>query len=177
MFVLYSLASLPFIYAYTFIPMVESVALILYIIVNVIVCFLDMVLGFVVVFLQGGGASSATSLTSGAVAMNVIRWIVSILFPTVNLKHALYNINLRSSDTCISSVNSILGTNYTSQEPWLSTNVPGLGLQVLIFFIQIIAWWLIIILIEESNRICQRRFGCCRNSKLPTTEDDWNDSV
>ncbi len=177
MLVLYSLGSLPFIYAYSLIPMTESVGLILYVIINILVCFLDMVLGFVVVFLQGQTISLATSMTNGAVIMTDIRLLMSILFPTVNLKHALFNIHLRSSDTCVSAVNSILGTNYSSQEPWMSMHEPGLGIQFVIFFSQMIGWWLIIMLIEQSNRICQRRSGCCRNSNLQTTADDWNDSV
>lgn len=171
---LYSLASLPYIYAYSLIPMTESVGLILYIIVNILVCFLDMVLGFVVVFLQGQTISLSKKMTHGAVAMTNIRLVMSILFPTVNLKHALFNIHLRSSDTCVTAVNSVLGTSYSSNEAWLSMYEPGLGIQVVIFFSQMIGWWLIIMFIEQSNRLCQSRSRCCQNNN---TQANWNDSV
>jgi len=177
MLILYSLASLPFIYAYSLIPITESVGLILYVIVNILVCFIDMVLGFVVVFFQGQKISSTNKMTSQSVIMANIRWLMSILFPTVNLKHALFNIHLRSSDTCVSAVNTILGTNYLSNEPWMSMTEPGLGIQIVIFFSQMIGWWLIIMFIEQSNRICQRRLGCCRNNNAGMTANNWNDSV
>jgi hypothetical protein len=177
MLILYSLASLPFIYAYSSIPMTESVALILYVIVNVLVCFVDMVLGFVVVFLQGETIPVSATMTSGATTMTNIRLLMSILFPVVNLKHALFNIHLRSSDTCVSAVNSILGTSYSSNEPWMSMHEPGLGIQVVIFISQMIGWWLIILFIEQSNQLCQRRSGCCGNTSPQMTAIDWNDCV
>lgn len=170
MLVFYSMASIPYIYTYSMLLVKESVGLVLYIIVNILVCFLDMVLGFVVVFLQGQTVPVTRTMTSGATAMSNIRLILSILFPTVNLKHALFNIHLRSSETCVSSVNSILGSSYSANEPWMSMHEPGLGIQVVIFFSQMIAWWLIILFIEQSNRICQRRLG-------KTDPPNWNDSV
>jgi hypothetical protein len=157
----------------------EAVGLILYIIVNILICFLDMVLGFVVVFLQGQTVpgSIATKMTPGSIAMTNIQLVISILFPTVNLKHALFNIHLRSSNTCVTDVNAVLGTNYSSTEPWMSINEPGLGLQVVIFVSQMIGWWLIIIFIEQFYRICRRRSGCCYNSNAQTMTNYWNDSV
>lgn len=158
-------------------PLKESVGLVLYVIVNVIVCFLDMVLGFVVVFLQGQTISATRTMTSGATAMSNIRLILSILFPTVNLKHALFNIHLRSSETCISSANSILGSSYSATEPWMSMREPGLGIQVVIFFSQMIVWWLIIVLIEQSNRLCRRRSNRSTEGLSKNETTNWNDSV
>ena len=158
-------------------PLKESVGLVLYVIVNVIVCFLDMVLGFVVVFLQGQTISATRTMTSGAVAMSNIRLILSILFPTVNLKHALFNIHLRSSETCVSSVNSILGSSYSTNEPWMSMREPGLGIQTVIFFSQMIGWWLIILLIEQSNRICRRKSKESLGDQAKNDTTNWNDSV
>jgi hypothetical protein len=179
MLLLYSLASIPFIYAYSLLSMTESVALIFFVIVNIIIIFIDMVLGFVVVFLQGQttSVSSNNSLTSGASSMTYIRLVLSLLFPTVNLKHALFNIHLRSSTTCVSSVNSVLGTSYSASEPWMSMNIPGLGLPVVIFVGQMVVWWLIIWFVEQYNRICRSRSGCCHNSNGHETSSDWNDSV
>lgn len=159
--------------------MKEAVALILFVIVNIIIIFIDMVLGFVVVFLQGQttSLSSNSSMTSGSVILTYIRLVLSLVFPTVNLKHALYNIHLRSSSTCVSSVNSVLGTSYSASEPWMSMNIPGLGLPVVIFVGQMIFWWLIIWFIERFNGMCQSRSRCCRTNNEQQTASDWNDSV
>lgn len=174
---MYSLASLPFIYTYSFIPMKESVSLIIFVIVNILIIFLDMVLGFVVVFFQGQAATNTNGMTTQAVVMTDIRLIMSILFPTVNLKHALFNIHLRSSDSCVSSVNLILGTNYSSTEPWMSMHEPGLGIQFVIFISQIIGWWLVVMIIEQSARICPRRSCCCGDNNSSILKTEWDDSV
>jgi hypothetical protein len=177
MFMVYSLASLPFIYVYSFIPMSESVSLIIYIIINILLIFMDMVLGFVVVFLQGQAATNTGGMSSQAVTMTNIRLVLSILFPIVNLKHALFNIHLRSSDTCVSSVNLILGTSYSSTEPWMSVHDPGLGIPFIIFISQMVGWWLILMIIEQSDRICSRRSCCCSDNNPPMVTTEWNDSV
>ncbi len=177
MLVLYSLGSLPFIYAYSMIPITESVGLILYVIVNILVCFLDMVLGFIVVFFQGQTISQVNGMTKESVIMTNIRLLLSILFPTVNLKHALFNIHLRSSASCVSEVNLIMGTNYSSDEPWMSMHEPGLGIQCVIFISQMIGWWLIVMFIEQSDRICQRISKYCRSNQPSLVTTEWNDSV
>ena len=161
-----------------------AVALILFIIVNIIVVFLDMVLGFVVVFLQGqtissdsSSSSSNSTMTTGAQAMTYVRLILSLIFPSVNLKHGLYNIHLRSSSSCVTNVNSVLGTSYSASEPWMSMNLPGLGLPVVIFVAQMIFWWVFIWMIERFNGMCQSKSGCCQSNNQHEVTNDWDDSV
>ena len=163
MCMMYCLASIPFIYTYSLIPMAGSVGLILFVIVNVLVCFLDMVLGFIVVFFQEQSSSISTVMTN-------IRLVMSILFPTVNFKHALFSIHLRSSETCVSAVNSVMGTSYTSTEPWMSMKQPGLGVPFVIFLGLMIFYWLVIIAIEQSTYQCPRK-----PSRIVATE--WSDAV
>ncbi|CAF3058575.1 unnamed protein product [Rotaria sp. Silwood2] len=178
MFVLYSLASLPFIYVYSFIPGTELIGFIIFFIVNVLVCFLDVVLGFIGVFSGSQALPDGTLVNRTGTLMTNIRWVLSVLFPTVNLKHALFNIRLRSSDSCIAAVNSVMGTNYSSSEPWMSLNEPGLGIQFLIFIGQIIFWWFIVILIEELWKICLKKMRYCskRQKQTVTTTIEWNDT-
>jgi hypothetical protein len=173
MFVMYSLASLPLIAAFSMLFSTELVGLIVFVIVNILVCFLDMVLGFVVVFFQGQSSNGGSNV---GVIMTNIRLVISILFPTVNLKHALFNIHLRSSNTCIAAVNSIMNTSDSSSEPWMSTREPGLGVPFIIFVSQMIAWWLIVMFIEQSNRLCQKKSGSLHDNPQ-TIPTEWNDFV
>ncbi|CAF4744310.1 unnamed protein product [Rotaria sp. Silwood1] len=178
MFILYSLASLPFIYVYSFIPGTELIGFIIFFIVNVLVCFLDVVLGFIGVFSGSKPLPDGTLVNRTGTIMTNIRWVLSALFPTVNLKHALFNIRLRSSDLCIAAVNSVMGTNYSSNEPWMSLSEPGLGIQFLIFIGQMIFWWFIVIFLEALWKMCLKKIRHCskRQKQTVVTEIEWNDT-
>ena len=172
---MYCLSSIPFIYLYSFIPISELVGLIIFVIVNVLVCFLDMVLRFIVVFFQGQSSASDGGTSNIGVIMTNIRLVMSIVLLTVNLKHALFSIHLRSSDTCVSAVNSVMKTNYSSSESWMSLKEPGIGLPFLIFICQMIFFWSMITTIEGSNRQCCQ-CGCTKDkpSAIPI---EWSDVV
>ncbi|CAF3110060.1 unnamed protein product [Rotaria socialis] len=180
-FLLYSLASLPFVYVYSFIPGTELIGFVIYFIVNVLVCFVDVVLGFIGVFSGSQALPNGAKVNQTGTLMTNIRWILSALFPTVNLKHALFNIRLRSSDRCIGPVNSVMGTNYSLNESWLSLSEPGLGIQCLIFIGQSIFWWFIVMFIEEGWKICWKKMQYCfkRQQQQQQTArrktNEWND--
>ncbi|CAF3610572.1 unnamed protein product [Rotaria sordida] len=178
MFVLYSLASLPYIYVYSFIPSTELIGFIIYFIVNVLICFLDVVLGFIGVFSGSQKLPDGSLVNRTGTIMTNIRWVLSVIFPTVNLKHALFNIRLRSSDSCIAAVNSVMGTNYSSNEPWMSLNEPGLGIQFLIFIGQMIFWWFIIVFIEKLWKIYLKKmqYYFKRHKQTVATAIEWNDT-
>ncbi|CAF4618859.1 unnamed protein product [Rotaria sp. Silwood1] len=124
MFLMYSLASLPFIYTFSFGVKRELIGVINFFLLNVLICFADMILSFLATVAQEKGSSNQNGTTAGATAVTTIRWILSGLLPTVNLKHALSNIRLRSNRDCIKSFNSIMGTNYAFDEPWMSVYEP-----------------------------------------------------
>ncbi len=129
MIIMYSLASLPLIYVYSFNPKSELTGFINFFVVNVVVCFLDMVLAFMALFSQGQSPSTTVVRVSRLSQMtNNIRWVVAVVFPTVNFKRALFNIRLKSSQECISAVNSLMLTNYSYTEPGLSLREPGVGI-------------------------------------------------
>ncbi|CAF0914028.1 unnamed protein product [Rotaria sp. Silwood1] len=162
MIIMYSLASLPLIYVYSFSPKSELIGFINSFVINIVVCFFDMVLAFMALFSQGQSTNTSrvSRLTS---IVNNIRWFIAVLFPCVNFKRSLFNIRLKSSEECISSLNSLMFTNYSLDEPWMSTHEPGVGIQFIIFVVQMIFWWIILILIEKGTSIklgCRRCCGC-----------------
>ncbi|CAF0848696.1 unnamed protein product [Rotaria sordida] len=162
MIIMYSLASLPLIYVYSFSPKSELIGFINIFVINIVVCFFDMVLTFMAVFSQGQ-ATTITRVSRLTSIVNNIRWFIAILFPCVNFKRSLFNIRLKSSQECISSLNSLMLTNYSFNESWISTHEPGVGIQFIIFIIQMIFWWIILILIEKRTNIkseCRRCCGC-----------------
>lgn len=174
---MYSLASLPFVYVFSFAVKRELIGVINFFLLNVLICFADMILSFLVTVVQEKGSSDQNRMATGAIAVNSIRWILSVLLPTVNLKHALSNIRLHSDRDCITSINSIMGTNYAYDESWMSIHEPGLGLQFLIFCVQIFIWWLILLFIE-SFTIIKQAWQRCRSKNEDITETfEYDDSV
>ena len=190
MILMYCSASLPLIYLYSFNPKSALIGFINFFIINVIACFLDMVMAFMALFSQGQ-LNSVTRLTRLTTITNNIRWVIAVIFPSVNFKRALFNIRLKSNSECTSALNSILLTNYTVDESWSSLREPGLGLQILVFSLQTIVCWLLLILIEQRHSIKLRWRHCCgcdnqleethteksldRDMGTPATS--WDDSV
>lgn len=122
-----------------------------------------MVFAFIAVFSQQQSSTTTT--------MNNLRLVISILFPSANLKRSLYNIRLNSDVDCISVLNSILLTNYSFQKNWNSIREPGLGSQILIFLGQMIFWTIVLIFIENRKRI--QRWCQTKNQD----NQPWDDSV
>jgi hypothetical protein len=164
MAIMYSLASLPLIYVFSFGPNSELVGVIVFFIVNVIVCFVDVILDFVALFSQIQN-TGATSVSGTSRVVGTLRVIVGVLFPSVNFKHSLYNIRLRSNEDCLTTTNSLMLTNYTSTEPWLSVSTPGLGVFFILFCVQIAIWLIILTLIENRGRISLGCRQCCNCDK------------
>ena len=184
MIMMYSLASLPFIYVFAFAPKSELIGFITFFVINVIACFFDMILSFISVFsqVQSTSGSGQTKLSS---VMSIISWILVVLFPSVNFKRALFNIRLKSSPDCISALNALLYTDYSSTEGWMTFRIPGLGASFIIFCAQMIFWWIILAVIENKRTInlcCQK---CCKCNKdlmeiddhkpEPSLKSDWDD--
>ncbi|UJR36715.1 hypothetical protein I4U23_029431 [Adineta vaga] len=176
MSIMYSLASLPMIYVYSFSPKSELIGFINFFVINVVACLLDMVLTFMALFSQSQSGSS-TRITRLSSIMANMRWLITALFPTVNLKRALFNIRLKSSQECVSAVNSIMLTNYSYNEAWLSLREPGLGILFVIFSIQMVFWWSILTLIEKRINLklgCRRCCGCDNDLERVEGENEEN---
>ncbi|CAF3411038.1 unnamed protein product [Rotaria socialis] len=159
LYVMFSLASLPFMYSYSFIPQSELIGFIMFLMLNALVCFIDMVFGFIALFSQASPSASLTEIGTTARSMLILRALLAGIFPTINFKQALYNIRLRSDPNCISAINAILITNYSPDVPWASLNEPGIGLQLVIFAGQMVLWWIFLACIE--NRTSMREYVCC----------------
>jgi hypothetical protein len=165
------------IYVYSFSPRTELIGFINFFVVNVIACFLDMVLAFIALFSQGQGQSTTTIRVSKLTSITTnIRWVVEVIFPCVNFKRALFNIRLKSSSDCVTAVNTLMLTNYSVNVPWMSLTEPGVGAQFVIFCAQMGFWWTILTLVEQGTRIkrsCRQCCGC--NNDLEQMEDQGYD--
>ncbi len=176
MYFMYVLASLPFAYVFSFISKTSIIAFTNFFILNVIVSVVDAVVASFPVFTQNNAASSGPSQTY--IVVDGIRWIFGIILPTSNLKHALYNIEIHDNAQCLATSNAILGTNFSANEPWMSTNKPGLGAPFILFCVQIIFWWVILIIIENRLSIRQAWQRCRgRGEENSVLNDQWDDSV
>jgi hypothetical protein len=186
---MYSLASLPLIYVYSFSSKSELIGFINYFVINVVVCFLDMVLAFMAVYSQSQSTSTiVTRISKLSQITDKIRWIIAVLFPSVNFKRSLFNIRLKSNQQCVSALNSVMLTNYSYKKPWISLYEPGIGIQLIIFCAQIVFWSIILTLIEKGSIIklvCRRCCGCDNdleqidddNEPMTTVPIHWNDAV
>ena len=175
MTMMYSLATLPLVYAYSFNLKSEIIGFISFFIINAIACFLEMILDFISVFSQAQSANSSgrTALSSVLVSLT---WVLEVIFPSVNYKSALFDIRLKSNPDCIDALNSLLYTSYSSTDPWMSMSLPGLGIPFVIFCGQMILWWFVLILIENGTNIrlaCRRRCKCDRDLQEVDDRNSW----
>lgn len=190
---MYCMASLPMVYVYSFIPKSELIGFITFFIINVVACFFDMVLHFIAVFSQAQTVG-ATSITTLATAMDNLAWVLVVIFPCVTFKRALFNIRLKSNSNCDSSLNSLMFTDYSYTEPWMAAREPGLGIQFIIFWAQIIFWWVLLTLIENGTHLkltCRRSCRCDNDLEqidggdqndgedgaISVASNQWNDAV
>jgi hypothetical protein len=174
MFLMYVFASLPFVYVFSFIPKSAVMGFTNFFILNVILCVIDAVLASFPVFSSQDAKTSGPTQTYTVI--NIIRSIVAFFLPTVNLKHALANILLHDNTQCIRTSNAILGTSFSINEAWMSTNKPGVGTEFIFFCVQTLFWFVILIIIESRLRIEQAWRRCCRSKDSEST-DQWDDSV
>lgn len=193
MMIMFSLASLPLIYVYSFSPNSELIGFVTFFVLNAVGVFFNMMLDFISVFSQAQ-TLNATGATRLSVVMTNITLVLAIIFPSVNLKRALFNIRLKSNPSCISSLNSLFFASYSSTNSWMAIPSPGLGAPFIIFCGQMIFWWIILILIENGTKIrisCRRYCKCDRELEQiddksqfvsddrtqPSTKSEWDDSV
>ncbi|CAF1538429.1 unnamed protein product, partial [Adineta ricciae] len=147
---MFSLASIPMIYVYSFIQKSEFVGFTTFFIINILACLADMTFHLLSVVKQIQ-VKNATNIINLSNIMNQMTWVIAVLFPCVNFKRSLYNIRLKSDKYCTSVYSSVMFTNYSLDNSWMSIHEPGIGILFIIFSCQIIFWYFILILIE--NRI------------------------
>ena len=174
LFFLYSLASLPMAYSYSFRPRTSIIGLTNFFIINAMANIVDAIVNSVTVFRRNENPSAGPSQLYRTITN--VRWILAGLFPSVNLKHGLFNSQLHEDRQCIITFNRYIGTSLSVNEPWNAMNKPGLGTQILIFFIQIFFWTAILTIVE---RRAHRGQICCgsNSSSDPDEEQIWNDTV
>lgn len=177
MLFMYSIASLPFAYSFSFCHNSELVGPINFLLLNALMCFIDMLFAFGNVFSQNTNKSNLGQMTKTSRIFNILRWILSACFPTVNLKHGLFNIRLHSDNNCISTLNSLMGTNFKLNEPWMSLHQPAIGIQFTIFIAQFIVWWIIIFIIEGGFHYFQCRKKVIRKDTNLSMETTLNSTV
>ena len=171
---MYVLASLPFVYVFSFIPKSAVMGFTNFFILNVIISVIDAIAASFPVFSGNDNPSGGTSRTYSVV--EAIRFIFGLLLPSVNLKHALANILIHNSPNCIRTSNSLIGTKFSENERWMSTSKPGIGTEFIIFWVQLIFWLVILTLIENRLRIRQARQRCCGGDDSEQVEQ-WDDRV
>ncbi|CAF1369748.1 unnamed protein product, partial [Rotaria sordida] len=174
MFLMYTLASLPFAYVFSFIPNSSIMGFTNFFIINIIICIIDSVTNSFTAFVKNDTPSAGP--TKAYTIVSIIRSIFAIILPTVNLKQALSNIQLHETIECISIYNSLIGTKLSVNDSLMSINRPGVGAQFIIFFVQIIFWWVILTVIESRRRIRQCCCCCGNDSSDATSKDEWDDS-
>jgi hypothetical protein len=171
---MYTLASLPFAYVFSFIPKTSIMGFTNFFILNVIICVIDAVINSFPVFMSNSTPSSGPSKSYTAITN--LRYVFAFLLPTVNLKHALSNLILHANNDCITVNNAMLGTSFSTTAAYMSTQKPGVGTEFILFCIQIALWWLILCAIENRLRIRQCCQRCCSEDDSMLT-GGWNDSV
>lgn len=174
MYFMYVLASLPFVYVFSFIPKSSIMAFTNFFILNVIVCVIDAVIASIPVFSQNNNPSAGPTKIYNTISN--VRWIFAIVLPTVNLKHAISNIVFHDNSQCILVNNAMLGTKFATNEAWFSKNRPGVGTEFILFCAQMVFWWIMLMIVESRMRIKQCCCSC--GGGVDTDESDqWNDSV
>ena len=178
LYLLYSLASLPFMYLFSFIPRTSVIGVTNFFILNVIANVIDAVSHSFTVFTPNTSSSSGPSKTYTTVAG--LRFILACLLPSVNLKHALSNSQLHENKDCIGTFNTYIGTDLSTSEAWSSRKEPGVGRQIVIFLFQILCCWVILMLVEIRPKIRRACQGCCSEDDPALAAErsrSWDDSV
>ncbi|CAF1240137.1 unnamed protein product [Adineta steineri] len=173
MFFMYILASIPFVYVFSFIPKTSIMGFTNFFILNVIICIIDAVANSFTVFTKNDNPSAGP--TKSFKTVTNLQWLFSILLPTINLKHAISNLLLHSNDVCITISNKMVGTKLATNASWMSKERPGVGAQFIIFIVQMLFWWFVLSIIESRLRIRQAWQRCFRKDDSVVT-DQWTDS-
>ena len=169
---MYVLASLPFVYVFSFISKSSIMAFTNFFILNIILSLFDTIIALFPIFSQNSNPSNGPSSSYNIIY--IIRMIFAVLLPTVNFKHAVSNLILHENTQCIRISNAIVGTKFAINGPWFETNRPGIGTEFILFCVQTIFWTIVLIIIENRLRIKQF-YSRQRNDQ--NESDQWNDSV
>nr|QUF59431.1 ATP-binding cassette transporter Abca3-like3 [Brachionus angularis] len=173
-FMLYIVSSFPNLtlsYIWSFLFKSEIISFIVLFILLGIVIFLDMICSFIELFVYLDPFEQNKSLTN---FLSFVKFVFLILFPNVTVKRGLYNLKIRQNSYCLKSSNRILKTNYYLYETGLGFNEPGIGLMILIFFLQFIFGNLIIYGLEFRNRITFKLFNKLKIYKKNETFDEYD---
>ena len=178
LYLMYTLASLPFMYLFSFIPRTSVIGFTNFFILNVIANIIDAVINSFTVFTRNETPSLGTSSTFKVVT--TIRTILACLLPSVNLKHALSNSQLHENKECIGIFNTYIGTKLSVNSSWTAMGKSGVGAELLIFFFQILSCWAILIVVESRTKIRQAWQRCSSKDDAALAAErsrDWDDSV
>ena len=96
-------------YIWTFFFESEVIGFVVLAIVFGVVAFLDMIWSFLILLIQ----TDATSNSPFATLINVVRWILTGVFPNVLIKRGMFDLKISNSSFCLSSLNSLI---YSMQE-------------------------------------------------------------
>ena len=171
---MYVLASLPFVYVFSFIPESAVMGFTNFFILNVVISVIDAVAGTFPIF--SGNTNPSAGPAPAYKVVEAIRLIFRLLLPAVNFKHTLANMLIHNNANCIRVFNGMLGTKFSENETWMSTQKPGIGEEFIIFCVQTLFWLVVLILIENRLTIRQARQRCCK-SDHPEQNEQWDDRV
>jgi hypothetical protein len=109
LFIICSFSCCAISYVWSFFFKSELVGFIVLAILLGVAAFLDMLFSFILLF-----TNVDTSAKDGLMynMLNVLQFILLILFPNVAVKHGLYNLKIRKNSYCINSMNRVFNCNY-----------------------------------------------------------------
>lgn len=92
-------------YMWSFLFKSEIIGFVVLAILLGFMAFLDVIWIFLQLLLLNGG----TEPTDGSRAIQGIRYVFAVLFPTVTIKRGFYNLKIQNNTYCIKNVNAYLG--------------------------------------------------------------------
>lgn len=171
-FFLYVLASIPFAFSFSLRPRTSIIGLTNFFILNVVGNIFDAVISSFTVFSQNPTPNDGPSKSYRVV--EVLRWILAICLPSVNLKHSVFNIQLHESVPCIRNFNTFIGTNFPLDAGLTSLERTAIGAEILIFLVQFVFWTGFFLVIEYRTVF---RRHCRKSSRVAQNSTFWNDEV
>ncbi len=114
--------------------------------------FFDVVFAFIQIFnnLSHVNDTTVTFYSPVTFMMYILRILLSILFPNVTIKRQLFNFRLRTNRDCIFTLNNVIKSNYSYDSAYTDIQEPGIGLFLIISFLQLFACIIIFIGIETK---------------------------
>ena len=181
-------------YIWTFLFKSEVIGFVVLVIVLGIGAFLDMAWAFIQIIVEVTAATNGTSTSSSTNTFFIaFRWLLTIIFPNVTIKRAIFDLKINNNSYCISSLNTYIFSkyktfiltiqifelisikyifwkikaDYSASTPLYSTTEPGIGIFLIISVIQFIAFTIILVFIESKPR-----FPVFKNPKVNNNENE-----